>query len=164
MRYSIVKNLLLMALVAGVSLATAQVSRAASVVSVSLTDQGTDKEIPTGLGMNMGGDMKKATMAVKIDKSTIPAGKVTFNVVNKSQGMIHEFIIGQLADPTKQMRYVAADSKVDEEGSDHLGEVSELDPGKGGSLILTLKPGTYILYCNVANHYMAGMWTLLTVK
>jgi uncharacterized cupredoxin-like copper-binding protein len=162
--HSIVKSILIMAAVVGASMTAAQVSQAASVVNVSLTDQGADKEMPMGLGMNMGGDMTKATMAVAVDKATVPAGKVTFNVVNKSQGMIHEFIIGRLDDPTQKMRYIAADSKVDEEGSDHLGEVSELDPGKGGSLILTLKPGTYILYCNVANHYMAGMWTLLTVK
>ena len=162
--HPIVKNMMIMAAVIGASLATAPVSQAASVVKVSLLDQGTDKEMPMGLGMNMGGDMKKATMSVQLDKTTVPAGKVTFNVVNKSQGMIHEMILGHLDDPTKQMSYVAADSKVDEEGSDHLGEVSELDPGKSGALILTLKPGTYIIYCNVAGHYMAGMWTLLTVK
>jgi uncharacterized cupredoxin-like copper-binding protein len=27
-----------------------------------------------------------------------------------------------------------------------------------------LKPGRYILYCNIPGHYALGMWTLLTVK
>jgi uncharacterized cupredoxin-like copper-binding protein len=162
--HPIVKSMMIIATVVGASLAIAHVSQAASVINVSLLDQGTDKEMPMGLGMNMAGDMSKATMSVKLDKVAVPAGEVTFNVVNKSQGVIHELIVGHLDDPTKPMPYVAADSKVDEEGSDHLGEVSELDPGKSGSLILTLKRGTYILYCNVAGHYMAGMWTLLTVK
>jgi uncharacterized cupredoxin-like copper-binding protein len=137
---------------------------APTVIKVSLIDKGGTMEMPMGLGMNMGGVMSKATMSVKLDKTTVPAGEVTFKAVNKSKDMIHEMIVGHLDDPTQQMKYIAADSKVDEEGSDHLGEVSELDPGKSGALTITLKPGTYIIYCNVAGHYMAGMWTLLTVK
>jgi uncharacterized cupredoxin-like copper-binding protein len=45
-----------------------------------------------------------------------------------------------------------------------MGEVSELDPGKSGSLTLTLDAGTYMLFCNLPGHYMAGMWTFVTVK
>ena len=26
-----------------------------------------------------------------------------------------------------------------------------------------LKPGLYILYCNIPGHYVLGMWTLMTV-
>jgi len=44
-----------------------------------------------------------------------------------------------------------------------LGEVSELDPGASGELGIDLAKGSYILYCNVPGHYMAGMWTILTV-
>jgi uncharacterized cupredoxin-like copper-binding protein len=44
-----------------------------------------------------------------------------------------------------------------------LGEVSDLPPGKSGSLTLTLTPGNYLLICNQPNHYRAGMWTRLTV-
>ncbi len=54
--------------------------------------------------------------------------------------------------------------KVDEDAAGHLGEVAELEPGASGSLTLTMKPGTYILYCNIPGHYAAGMWTLFTVK
>ena len=46
----------------------------------------------------------------------------------------------------------------------YVGEVSELDPGKTGTLTKPLKAGTYILMCNVAGHFAAGMWTLLTVN
>lgn len=159
------KRLLIAAAVACPTLATGYAAETASVVNVQLVDQGGQKEMPTSLGMNMGGDMAKATMGVKIDTSSVAAGQVTFNVVNNSKDMVHELIVGRLDDPAKQkLPYVASDLKVDEEGSDHLGEVSELDPGKSGALILTLKPGTYVLYCNVAGHYMAGMWTELTVK
>jgi uncharacterized cupredoxin-like copper-binding protein len=53
---------------------------------------------------------------------------------------------------------------VDEERAGHLGEVSELEPGKTGALRLDLKPGNYLLFCNIPGHFMAGMWTSFTIK
>ena len=44
-----------------------------------------------------------------------------------------------------------------------VAEVSDLPPGKSGSLNIRLTPGTYLLICNQPNHYKAGMWTKLTV-
>ena len=64
----------------------------------------------------------------------------------------------------KPLPYIAAESEVDEDGIGDLGEVSELEPGKSGSLTLNLRPGKYVLFCNVPGHYMGGMWTLLTVN
>lgn len=54
--------------------------------------------------------------------------------------------------------------KIDEGAAGHRGEVSELDPGKGGSLTLSMKPGRYLLVCNISGHYKAGMWAEFTVK
>jgi uncharacterized cupredoxin-like copper-binding protein len=59
--------------------------------------------------------------------------------------------------------YVAAEDRIDEDAAGHLGEVSELDPGKSGSLTLDLTPGKYLVLCNIPHHFMAGMWKLLTV-
>ena len=68
-------------------------------------------------------------------------------------------------DVEPSLAYLAGDAKVDEDKAGvHLGEVSELDPGKTGALRLDLAPGTYLPYCNIPNHYMAGMWTLFTTK
>jgi uncharacterized cupredoxin-like copper-binding protein len=39
------------------------------------------------------------------------------------------------------------------------GEVSELNPGATGSLTVALKPGRYLLICNVPGHFASGMWT-----
>jgi uncharacterized cupredoxin-like copper-binding protein len=44
-----------------------------------------------------------------------------------------------------------------------LGEVSDLDPGKEGKLTINLKPGEYLLFCNMKGHYQAGMLAHLTV-
>ncbi len=137
-----------------------------SMVAVSLKDKGGTMDLSKsmGLGMGMKGDMKSAPMSVVLDKSTVAAGKITFKVKNDSKEAVHEMILAPVKDTATALPFVENEGRVNEDKMGDIGEVSELDPGKSGSLIVDLKPGTYILYCNVPGHYMAGMWTTLTVK
>ena len=148
------------------TLAAANSAHADAVVKVSLWDKGgmMDMSKSMGLGMGMHGKMKMAVMGIKADKKTVSAGKVTFNVTNASKEIIHEMLVSPVASEDAVLPFVDNENRVDEEKSGDLGEVSELDPGKSGSLTLDLKPGFYILFCNVPGHYMAGMWTTLQVK
>jgi len=41
--------------------------------------------------------------------------------------------------------------------------VSELEPGQSGSLTIAMKPGKYILFCNIPGHYVMGMWAILEI-
>lgn len=154
---------------AGAALAVAFVSLAssalaASVIDVTLFDLGSGATMATDLGMTMGGDTSKAVMKIAASPAFARAGEVTFKVVNNSRDLVHEMIVVKLKDETTPLPYVAADGKVDEDAAGHLGEVSELDPGKSGSLTLNLDPGTYMVFCNLPGHYMAGMWSTITVK
>ena len=72
-------------------------------------------------------------------------------------------IVCWIKDASETLPYLNTENRVDEEHGSHLGEVSELDPGQSGALTITLKPGMYALFCNIPQHYMDGMWTLLTV-
>ncbi len=146
--------------------ATLTAAQAASTIRVTLNDkaEGMDMSKSMGLGMGMKGDMSKAVMSIEVSTKQVVRGKVTFNVTNGSKTMIHELIVAPVKDESQLMPYDDAAFKVKEEDSTHLGEVSELDPGKAGSLTLDLKPGKYMLYCNVAGHYMDGMWTMIEVK
>jgi uncharacterized cupredoxin-like copper-binding protein len=139
---------------------------AASMVNVSLWDKGGTMDLSKsmGLGMGMHADMMTAIMGIKISRTTVPAGKVTFNVKNISKETIHEMLIAPVKDENGIMPFVDNEDRVNEDKSGDLGEVSELDPGKSGNLTLELKPGTYLLFCNVPGHYMAGMWATLKVK
>lgn len=160
----LISHRLLSALLAiGFIAVLADPSSAAEVIKVSLEDKGAAMEMPKDLGMGMSGDMSKAIMSVVVDRTTVKAGDVTFNVTNNSKEMIHEMLVAP-ANPAKPLPFVDKDLRVDEEASKDLGEVSELDPGKSGSLTIALTPGTYILFCNIAGHYMSGMWTLITVE
>jgi uncharacterized cupredoxin-like copper-binding protein len=138
---------------------------AGTTVNVLLSDKGANVDMPTNLGMNMGAmDMSKATMGIKATPSKIKAGEVTFVVKNISKDAIHEMILARLDDASKPEPYIENENRVDEDRAGDLGEVSELDPGTSGKLTVTLKPGNYLLYCNVPGHYMAGMWTKFSVQ
>jgi uncharacterized cupredoxin-like copper-binding protein len=141
-------------------------ARADSTVKVSLWDRGgmMDMSKSMMMGMGMHANMKMAIMGVDLDQTSVPAGKVTFVVTNKSAETIHEMLVAPITDANVVLPFIANENRVDEEAVHDLGEVSELDPNKSGSLTLDLKPGNYVLYCNVPGHFMAGMWTVLNVK
>ena len=143
----------------------AEASNSVSTVTVLLSDKGATATPAQGLSMGKPGmDMNMATFSVKALPQRIKAGTVTFKVTNMSSDTIHEMILSPVADPTKPLPYITADNKVDEDKAGDKGEVSELDPGKSGELTVALKPGKYLLICNVAGHFDAGMWTTFEVK
>lgn len=139
-----------------------------TVVNVSLWDKGANSmgmmgtAKPMGMGM-MGANMSMAMMGITPDVTSVPAGEITFKATNDSTGIIHEMVLAPVAGPAKPLPYDSDLERVDEEAAGSLGEVSELEPGDSGALTLTLKPGTYILYCNIPGHYILGMWSLITV-
>ena len=141
-------------------LLAATTAMAATVVNVSLWDKGAST--PMGTDMAYAGapmDASKATMGTTADPATVKTGIVTFHVTNNSKDTIHEMIVMYLADPTKPLPYISAENRVDEDKAGDKGEVSELDPGASGSLTVFLKPGKYLLICNVPGHFAAGMWS-----
>ncbi|QKD04720.1 hypothetical protein EB235_27215 [Mesorhizobium loti R88b] len=144
---------------------SAGVVQAASLVQISLWDKGASMEMPMGLAYATPGiDPAKATMGVKALPAVVKAGQVTFNVKNDSKDTIHEMIVMQLADPGKPLPYIDSENRVDEDKAGDKGEVSELDPGKSGTLTVDLTAGKYLLICNVPGHYAAGMWAEFTVE
>ena len=124
--------------------------------------------MPTDLGMGMA-KTKGATqatnsnMGITIYQHTIKAGPITFEVKNNSEKTIHEMLVLPIKDTNTPLPYIKKENRLDENKTNSLGEVSELDPGKSRTLTLTMKPGKYLLTCNVPGHYAAGMWALLTV-
>ncbi|WP_428548684.1 plastocyanin/azurin family copper-binding protein [Profundibacter sp.] len=87
-----------------------------------------------------------------------------FDVINASTDSEHEMVVTKLSGPDGTLPYDTDAMRVDEEAAGSKGEVSELPAGEKGALTVTLEPGTYVLYCNIAGHYAAGMWTEITVK
>ena len=139
---------------------------AGATVMVKLLDNGETLDLSKNLGMAPGTkmDMSKAPMGIKIQPAVVPQGKVVFKVTNNSKTVIHEMLLAPIANANTALTYIDKENRADEKTTHDLGEVSELDPGKSGELTVDMKPGTYVLFCNVPGHLGAGMWTTITVK
>jgi len=103
-----------------------------------------------------------AHMRIVLDRDTIKPGRVTFHAENQSKKLVHEVIVAR-DDGAKELPIDAKHARVIESRVRRLGEIADLAPGKSGKLTLTLKPGTYLLFCNEPGHYQDGMFTRLTV-
>jgi len=105
-----------------------------------------------------------SSYAIFTDKDNIPAGMVTFRGANMSTNdLVHEMLVLKVDSDSPKLPYNEDTGLVPEKKIASLGEISELDPGKSGQLILDLKRGTYLLFCNVPGHYAQDMKTILHV-
>lgn len=132
-----------------------------TLIDVTATDMG---------GPMMGGPRRVGGMRLTADRATVQRGEVSFLVTNAGR-LAHEMMILPL--PGTQIagtRVTGGDGKIDETGS--LGEAAatcaegqghRILPGASGWVTVTLPPGRYELICNLPGHYVAGMYTQLTV-
>ncbi len=119
--------------------ATKTSTTAATTVPVTL---GSPQEFSLGLG-----------------SSTIPAGKVSFDVKNAGS-MVHEFVVLKTTTPGADLK--VTNGKADETGN--IGETGDMKAGATKTLTLNLKPGHYVVLCNLPGHYQGGMWKNVTVS
>jgi uncharacterized cupredoxin-like copper-binding protein len=86
--------------------------------------------------------------------SSVRAGKVTFIASNVGR-VPHELMVERMP-----MKF---DSPMHPNEDAAQGMIEDMDPGKGGRMTMNLKPGTYMLFCNLPGHYAAGQHTTFTV-
>jgi len=143
--------------VAGCSSAAAKAAPSGTVVHVSITDH-TAVDQP---------------MSFAVDKTSAPAGDVTFVVAN--DGTIdHELVVLKTDTAFDQIPVNAAGdppavvatgaNKILEDNN--VGETGEPDVAKGDTRTFTIKnmqPGNYVLVCNLAAHYQMGLRAPFTV-
>jgi uncharacterized cupredoxin-like copper-binding protein len=100
-------------------------------------------------------------MHISIDRTSVSEGPVTF-VVKNNGAVIHEFDVIRTDLPQDKL---PADpnqpGKVDETGN--VGETGEINPGESQTFTVTLPAGHYVIMCNEAGHYAAGMHLDFTV-
>jgi uncharacterized cupredoxin-like copper-binding protein len=89
-------------------------------------------------------------------------GRVRFMVANDGPDL-HELIV--VRDPAGALPIRTDGLSVNEEALAPV-ELGSLEPGAPGSvraLTVTLRPGRYEIFCNMAGHYMGGMHAVLVV-
>lgn len=108
---------------------------------------------------------RKATVNVDLmefmvmtSKARVPAGRVAFVVRNRGKA-VHNLVVIASKAPPKGLPMKGA--MASEKGS--VGKTPMLKAGASKTLALTLRKGRYLLICNVAGHYMAGMVRPLVV-
>jgi len=137
---------LLFSLLLGTASANAAVT--AQSVGIKLQDSTTEPSI--------------AHMRIVLDHDALKPGRVTFRAENQSKTLVHEVLIARDSGKA-EFPFNAKADRVIESRVHPLGEISELAPGKTGTLTLNLKPGKYVLFCNQPGHYKDGMIAKLTV-
>jgi len=110
-----------------------------------------------GPGMMGPGMMMRGMMSIRADKTSVPAGKVTLDVTNWSRSVVHEVLVVAVDSPDAPMPYDYAAERVIEDQIKSMGETEEMPPQASETIDLDLKPGTYLLICNLPYHYAAGM-------
>ncbi|MEO8540512.1 MAG: cupredoxin domain-containing protein [bacterium] len=99
------------------------------------------------------------------DKTTVPAGDVTFDIKNNGPSQ-HEFVVFKTDLDAANLPYDKDKFTVTEDspGLSKVDEKEAIDPGKSTTLTATLAPGHYVLICNIPTHYGQGMRFNFTVK
>jgi len=107
-------------------------------------------------------DKSDGSQGVTLSTDHIKPGKVVFNVKNISTGEDHELLLASVESPDA-VPMDASGARVDEDKLKGLKELGDVHPGKSRSTTLNLKAGKYLLFCNEAGHFKAGMYTVFTV-
>ena len=102
-------------------------------------------------------------MAVRLDKSSVKAGTVSFDVTNWSRSIVHNVLLVSVSNPTAPLPYDYGKSRVPEEQVKVAGRSEDLEPNGSKMFDVALTPGSYLVICNVPGHYASGMVTPLTV-
>lgn len=124
-----------------------------------------------GMGRGMGfgmtgrgaGHGPMGGMSIRTNVASVKAGEVTFDVTNLSRSIVHEMIVVQVENPNAPLPYDDSTGQIPEKKVKMLGETEEMEPNAEKTVTFDLKPGNYLLICNVAGHYATGMWTPFTV-
>jgi uncharacterized cupredoxin-like copper-binding protein len=107
----------------------------------------------------VGGEKSGGKYYLTVTPASVKAGPTT--ITFKNQGtMEHEVVVLKTDTPADKLK-VGANHEVSEDAS--VGEDSETKPGKTKSTTIDLKPGNYVLTCNIERHYEKGMFTAFTV-
>jgi uncharacterized cupredoxin-like copper-binding protein len=92
-------------------------------------------------------------------QAAVQAGRVTFAVRNDGS-MTHEFVV--LRSDRRAGGLPVKGGKAVETGI--RGDLSQIASGVSRRLTLTLRPGRYVLLCNLLGHYQAGQFAALRVR
>src|SRR5262245_35836291 len=103
------------------------------------------------------------SQGVTLTPNQVKAGDVTFEIVNESTNLEHEFLLFKTDMAADAMPMNQDGDRIDEGKIPGFEEAGDLPEGGSKSWTTKLAPGSYMAFCNEQGHYLAGMHTMLTV-
>ena len=105
------------------------------------------------------------------DKSSVPAGEVTFQATNEGPDDVHEFVIIS-TDLAADALPTAEDGSAIEDDLEVVDEIEDIPVGETQEVTVDLDAGSYVLICNIVeeedgvveSHYQLGMRRAFTVE
>lgn len=103
-------------------------------------------------------DVTEKDFAVKARRTTVTAGVVVLHVRNAGPST-HELNVDRTNDAPADLPLKPDGLTVNEDASSlhRVDSIEQLDLGDSGTLTLRLRPGHYVVYCNLEGHYLGGM-------
>ena len=102
------------------------------------------------------------SQGITLSTDHVKPGVVQFKVKNISGDEDHELLLAKAAS-LDALPLEADGARVDEDKLKGLKELGDIHPGKTRSTTVPLAAGKYVLFCNEAGHFKAGMATTFTV-
>jgi len=138
---------------AAATTATEAPTTAATEAPTSAAAEGTPVAVAVG-------ETDVQNMYMTLDTETVPAGTVTFTVVNEGVKK-HEFVI--LSTDVMAGDLPLKGDEVVEDDYTAIDEIGDLPPGDTQTLTVDLAAGHYALICNLKGHVRMGMYADITV-
>ena len=117
-------------------------------------------------------DVTVKEWSISTAATSIKAGEVRFFAKNTGKELHELIVLGSDTDPAKLPTYGPADKPaeghavgdVDEATVTPAGEIDDIAVGATKDATFELKPGKYVLFCNLPAHYAQGMRVAFTVN
>lgn len=114
--------------------------------------------------------------AIELERTELAAGRIVLDVVNEGSTE-HEVIVLKTDEPADELpvglhgvsialagELVVGEDHVANGHSHQPGRELGLPPGEERRYQVDLEPGTYVVYCQTANHYLGGERTAFAVR
>ncbi len=100
---------------------------------------------------------------IRMQPPTTTAGRVDLDVVNQGPS-VHQLTVIRTDLPANKLPLDGVNVDLSAPGLDSVASTRNLNPGDEVEETVNLRPGRYVFVCNIAGHYLEGMFKTVRVS